>query len=79
LAVVVNENLAKPFIEMGGFYIIIAIIVMIIGHTVNIGLGVLGPFLHAIRLHYVEFFSKFFHGGGQEYKPFGVKTAIGGE
>ena len=77
LAVVVNENLAKPFIELGGFYLIPAILVMIIGHTVNIGLGVLGPFLHGIRLHYVEYFSKFFTGGGKPFKPFGLET-IGG-
>ncbi|PIN74287.1 hypothetical protein COV20_01570 [Candidatus Woesearchaeota archaeon CG10_big_fil_rev_8_21_14_0_10_45_16] len=70
LAVVVNENLAMPFIERGGFYIIIAIIIMLFGHLINLLLGVIGPFLHGIRLHYVEFFSKFFHGGGVEYRPF---------
>jgi len=73
LAVVVNENLGMPFIEKGGFFIIIGILIMIIGHGINILLGVIGPFLHGIRLHYVEFFGKFFHGGGKEYKPFGEK------
>ena len=52
---------------------------MVVGHAINIGLGVLGPFLHSIRLHYVEFFSKFFHGGGQEFKPFGYKLRMRGE
>jgi V/A-type H+/Na+-transporting ATPase subunit I len=77
LAVVVNENLAKPFLEKGGFFIVIAVIIMIFGHLINIALGVLGPFLHGIRLHYVEFFSKFFHGGGQKYKPFGWEAPGG--
>lgn len=73
LAVVVNENLAMPFIEKGGVYIVAAVIVMVVGHMINIALGVIGPFLHAVRLHYVEFFGKFFHGAGRPFTPFGAQ------
>jgi V/A-type H+-transporting ATPase subunit I len=71
LAVVINENLAIPFMEKGGIFFVIAIFILIIGHTINIALGVIGPFLHSLRLHYVEFFSKFYKGGGIPFVAFG--------
>jgi V/A-type H+-transporting ATPase subunit I len=38
-------------------------------HAFNILLGVFAPTVHALRLHYVEFFSKFFEPGGRPYRP----------
>jgi V/A-type H+-transporting ATPase subunit I len=49
----------------------VAAIVIILGHTVNLILGILDPGLQSLRLHYVEFFTKFFEGGGRAYSPFG--------
>ncbi len=71
LAVVINENLALPFMEKGGIYFVLALVILVIGHTINIALGVIGPFLHSLRLHYVEFFSKFYKGGGIPFVAFG--------
>lgn len=50
-----------------------AIIVAILFHTMAVLLGILGPALHALRLHYVEFFTKFYTGGGTAYAPFGAQ------
>ncbi|PIU21680.1 MAG: hypothetical protein COT15_01095 [Candidatus Diapherotrites archaeon CG08_land_8_20_14_0_20_34_12] len=72
LAVIVNK-FANIFISMGGFYIIGAILVLLVGHALNMFLGVLGSFIQSVRLHYVEFFTKFFEGGGISYSPFGRK------
>lgn len=43
----------------------------LIFHLINFALGVFGPVIHGIRLHYVEFFGKFYSPGGVAYRPFG--------
>jgi V/A-type H+-transporting ATPase subunit I len=40
-------------------------------HALNLVLGVFSPTIQALRLHYVEFFGKFFEGGGKPFRPFG--------
>ncbi len=44
--------------------------VFVIGHIFNILINGLGAFVHTLRLQYVEFFPKFFEGGGRPYQPF---------
>ena len=49
---------------------VIAIMVVIALHAFNLSLSALGSFVHSLRLQYVEFFPKFFEGGGKLFKPF---------
>jgi V/A-type H+-transporting ATPase subunit I len=50
--------------------IIGAVIVLIVGHSYNIAVNVLGAFVHSLRLQYVEFFPRFYSGGGERFTPF---------
>jgi V/A-type H+-transporting ATPase subunit I len=54
-----------------GFAAIAAILVFILGHGLNTVLSIIAPGLHALRLQYVEFFGKFYQGGGKKFNPFG--------
>ncbi len=52
-------------------YVILGTMILFIGHIFNIIIGVFEPGIQGARLVYVEFFSKFYHGNGRAFKPFG--------
>lgn len=61
------------FGAIGAIQVAIAIILLLIfifGHLINAVLQALGGFIHALRLHYVEFFGQFYAGGGKKFSPF---------
>lgn len=70
IASVINQLGATP---LGGNPVIF-IIVFIIGHTVNIAINLIGAYVHTNRLQYVEFFSKFYEGGGTMFQPLKVNS-----
>ncbi|MGI6782316.1 MAG: V-type ATP synthase subunit I [Acholeplasmataceae bacterium] len=49
---------------------IFGVIVFIIGHVFNLLMGLLSAYVHDSRLQYIEFFGKFYDGGGYSFAPF---------
>jgi len=67
-------NTIGTVIGSGIVRIFIFIPVFIFGHAVNLGISALGAYVHTNRLQYVEFFSKFYEGGGKAFSPFSTRT-----
>ncbi|MBR4723375.1 MAG: hypothetical protein IK072_01395, partial [Clostridia bacterium] len=40
----------------------------------NFAINMLGAYVHTNRLQYVEFYQKFYEGGGRKYSPLGFNT-----
>ena len=53
---------------------ILFIIVFLIGHAMNMAINILGAYVHTNRLQFVEFFGKFYDGGGRPIEPFTQDT-----
>lgn len=51
--------------------VVLAGVVLLVGHVFNLGINALGAFIHSGRLQFVEFFPKFLEGGGVAFRPFG--------
>jgi V/A-type H+-transporting ATPase subunit I len=63
-----------PVIKIGLFKIIFGGAIIILGQTLNIALGALGAYVHTCRLQYVEYFGKFYEGGGIPFAAFKLKN-----
>jgi V/A-type H+-transporting ATPase subunit I len=51
--------------------ILVTLVILVVGHGINIFMSGLGSFVHPLRLTFVEFYKNAgFIGGGKEYKPF---------
>lgn len=54
--------------------VILFVVVFVIGHGFNIGVNLIGTYVHAARLHYLEFFGKFYKEGGIPFRPLAYNT-----
>lgn len=63
-------NMLIAQLPQGIVAIIIGPIIFVLAHIFNLLLGLLGAYVHTARLQYVEYFSKFYEGGGKPFTPF---------
>lgn len=52
---------------------VIAIVIIVIGHGINMVLGVMGGVIHGLRLNFLEWYHYSFEGGGRKFKPLEIK------
>jgi V/A-type H+-transporting ATPase subunit I len=64
---VIVEMVADIKVPVLGY--ILAVVIFIAGHLFNAGMSALSAFVHTLRLQFVEFFPKFFVGGGRQFQP----------
>ena len=69
LAGMVRTMIPIPFLG-----VLFSIIIYIVGHLFNLVLGLLSAYVHDCRLQYIEFYGKFFDGGGYLFKPLTIET-----
>lgn len=50
--------------------LLVAVLIVLFGHSLNFGLSLLGAFIHSGRLQFIEFFGKFYESGADKFTPF---------
>ena len=70
LAETINELSGELVHAAPGIGVLIALLVLVIGHVINIGLGLIAGFVHGLRLNVIEFFSWGLKEEGAPFRPF---------
>ena len=53
---------------------ILGIGIIVVGHTINIALGIMGGIIHGLRLNFLEWYHYSFEGGGKMLNPLRLLT-----
>lgn len=68
IAMVFNTLAALP-----GIFLVF-VVIFLVGHAFNIGVNLIGTYVHAARLQYLEYYGKFYKDGGHFFKPLKYNT-----
>ena len=66
-------NMLAGMVQGSVIGFVLSIVIYLVGHLFNLLMGLLSAFVHASRLQYIEFFGKFYEGGGYEFKPLSLQ------
>lgn len=72
LASAIIANVFNTIAVMGGptiFGVLMFVLVILLGHALNLAINILGTFVHTSRLQFIEFFGKFYEDGGRPFVP----------
>lgn len=72
LGILIN-TIARMF-SKGVLTLLIIPLILLLGHGLNIFMGLLGSFVHPTRLIFLEFFGRFYENGGKKFTPFKFKS-----
>ncbi len=73
IAMVINQmamGMLGPRPSLGWIF---APVLLVFGHTFNFAMAIIGSLVHSARLNFLEYYGKFFDGGGKAYAPFGAQ------
>lgn len=67
-------NLLAGMVQGSIIGFILSLLIYIVGHVFNLAMGLLSAYVHDSRLQYIEFFNKFYDGGGTSFVPLSINT-----
>jgi V/A-type H+-transporting ATPase subunit I len=73
LAITFNQLASQVEQNVSGLGLLLAILILLLGHTINLALGIISGFVHGLRLNFIEFFNWGMSDEGYPFKAFAKK------